>query len=157
MMDEESLSSSYGSVLSEEEVNQAVKKHLVSSDNIAQLPGCSVTHEIYKWSKDQERGKIKRSQSEYKPQNPAATNLKNPGGFRRYFVTHQKKKQLPNWIAHSFVDFLAMYGRFGGENLTDVEQRPLLQPKQGNASSTKAVFLLLKSFIGTGVMFLPKA
>lgn len=30
-------------------------------------------------------------------------------------------------------------------------------PPQGNASATKAVMLLLKSFVGTGVLFLPKA
>ncbi|KAI9311218.1 transmembrane amino acid transporter protein-domain-containing protein [Dichotomocladium elegans] len=82
----------------------------------------------------------------------------------------------------SFVEFLALYGHFGGENLSEDEdegdqdledgiwdeQRPLLagqrrasrmqqDPSQATATPAKAVFLLLKSFIGTGVMFLPKA
>jgi len=48
----------------------------------------------------------------------------------------------------------------------DAETRPLLKHKgraksyksgQGNATMTKAALLLLKSFVGTGVLFLPKA
>jgi proton-coupled amino acid transporter len=42
------------------------------------------------------------------------------------------------------------------------EESPLIRRAQANAvqgtaTVTKAVFLLLKSFVGTGVMFLPKA
>lgn len=157
-----------------QEVAEAVKQYLVPTDAVTKLPGCSVTHEVYKWTKDHHPHKMKRSQSEQVHQDTHSsllsdphldTHLKDPGGFRRYFVVNQQKKKLPSWISHSFVDFLAMYGRFGGEDLMsdDEEERPLLNPppprnqQQSTATSTKAVFLLLKSFIGTGVMFLPKA
>jgi proton-coupled amino acid transporter len=48
----------------------------------------------------------------------------------------------------------------------EAEERPLLKHRgraksyksgQGNATMTKAALLLLKSFVGTGVLFLPKA
>lgn len=150
----------------DEQVAQAVKKHLVPSSEVTDLPGCSVTHDIYKWTKDHERHKMRRSQSAQvaheTPSDPTLANLKDPGGFRRYYVVNQQNKRLPYWITNSFVDFLAIYGRFGGEDLNDEddpERLPLVrqEPNKGNASPTKAVFLLLKSFIGTGVMFLPKA
>ncbi|KAI7858035.1 transmembrane amino acid transporter protein-domain-containing protein [Circinella umbellata] len=80
-------------------------------------------------------------------------------------------------MTKSFVEFLALYGHFGGEDLSDDEgddedddflyegadeESPLIpgegeEAHQGTATPTKAVFLLLKSFVGTGVMFLPKA
>ncbi|KAI8973708.1 transmembrane amino acid transporter protein-domain-containing protein [Mycotypha africana] len=83
-------------------------------------------------------------------------------------------------MTRTFVDFLALYGHFGGEDLSDEEDEedrdeeegrddedteeisPLIRRAQANAvqgtaTPAKAVFLLLKSFVGTGVMFLPKA
>ncbi|ORZ12600.1 transmembrane amino acid transporter protein-domain-containing protein [Absidia repens] len=87
-------------------------------------------------------------------------------------------------MTRTFVDFLALYGHFGGEDLSDDEGEeededdgdllddredddgdetsPLIRKAQanavqGSATPSKAVFLLLKSFVGTGVMFLPKA
>jgi proton-coupled amino acid transporter len=93
----------------------------------------------------------------------------------------------PNVFTKSFIDFLAMYGHFAGEDLDDeeggdferavydeedggsgtgsgvggTESTPLIpksqQPPQGDATPAKAVFLLLKSFVGTGIMFLPRA
>lgn len=48
----------------------------------------------------------------------------------------------------------------------EMETRPLLKHRgrassyhsgKGNATMTKAALLLLKSFVGTGVLFLPKA
>lgn len=55
----------------------------------------------------------------------------------------------------------------GNNNIPPNERRPLLTPRkstrrmkmneQGDATVTKAVMLLLKSFVGTGVLFLPKA
>lgn len=94
-----------------------------------------------------------------------------------------------NVFTKSFIDFLAMYGHFAGEDLDDeeggdferavydeeegeggeggsgassrTENTPLIpksqQTPQGDATPAKAVFLLLKSFVGTGIMFLPKA
>ncbi|CAO3700218.1 unnamed protein product [Rhizopus stolonifer] len=164
--------------------------------------------------------------------------LKQPGGFRRHFVlckAAQQGKQPPNFVTSSFVEFLCLYGHFGGENLSDEEESslesttedsesrssldeqeqaegslmayrgplntsygyggiqdtsdkgvlplpatnhkkrveykqlqereslPLLsrfrpgQTLQGKATPGKAMFLLLKSFVTTGIMFLPKA
>ncbi|QPC75883.1 hypothetical protein HYE68_006635 [Fusarium pseudograminearum] len=88
-------------------------------------------------------------------------------------------------VAKNFVDFLDLYGSFAGEDLEDndsedesaiddredgdVEQPPELRPllgrrrsskrlrKTGDATTTKTFFTLIKAFIGTGIMFLPKA
>jgi solute carrier family 36 (proton-coupled amino acid transporter) len=109
-----------------------------------------------------------------------ATDLRVPGGFRRHYVISkavEQGKAPPNYITKNFFDFLCLYGNFGGEDLNDDEgyeedveddeetaglghQRhgdentPLLpkqdQPAQGTATASKAVFLLLKSFVGTG-------
>ncbi|KAI8081557.1 transmembrane amino acid transporter protein-domain-containing protein [Halteromyces radiatus] len=173
--------------------------------NAHQLPGGAITHDIYKWAEDQELEQCKRqrSQSMYIPRqehtDPALAHLKDPGGFRRHFVVDKaarEGKEPPHWMTRTFVDFLALYGHFGGEDLSDDEgeedefedrlsieeegstgirrrrrQReededdetsPLIRKAQANAvqgtaTPAKAVFLLLKSFVGTGVMFLPKA
>jgi proton-coupled amino acid transporter len=153
---------------------------------VHQLPGGAITHDIYKWSEatEQERkARMKRSKSvmvaRHEPSDPALVNLKDPGGFRRHYIIDRaakKGKKPPSWITHTFVDFLALYGHFGGEDLSDDEgeesddeewadivgdgedadeRRALLRQAQresveGTATPSKAVFLLLKSFIGTG-------
>lgn len=216
------------------------------------LPGGSILDEIYKWtaqveSKQQRRT---RTQSISLPAIREPTvdislqSLKQPGGFRRHFVLSkaaQQGKKPPNFVTSSFVEFLCLYGHFGGENLSDAEsssdeddsslntseeednhseqedaaegsimayrgpplnnasyvsygttndqpllplptsssKRPLVplqykqlqvretqpllsrsrpgQTLQGKATPGKAMFLLLKSFVTTGIMFLPKA
>ncbi|KAF7563260.1 hypothetical protein G7046_g872 [Stylonectria norvegica] len=90
-------------------------------------------------------------------------------------------------VARNFVDFLDLYGSFAGEDLEDADtsedesavderdiddggdlppdERPLLgrrkssrrARKEGDATTTKTFFTLIKAFIGTGIMFLPKA
>ncbi|KAI1820868.1 transmembrane amino acid transporter [Xylaria intraflava] len=90
-------------------------------------------------------------------------------------------------ITRDFVEFLDLYGSFAGEDLADSdeddeavadeeegdqradeqppERRPLLgsrkpsrmAPRSATASTGKTFFTLLKAFIGTGIMFLPKA
>ncbi|CAO3690342.1 unnamed protein product [Rhizopus microsporus] len=181
--------SAHPSVHSEDDEVQSIHK----------LPGGAITHDIYKWTESVEQEQLarrKRSQSmmvvPHQPSDPALANLKDPGGFRRHFVfkkAAKKGKKPPMWVTSSFVDFLALYGHFGGEDLSDEEgldsdeeeerrkrwqgrveeeeeemdesTRLLKQARanavQGTATPAKAVFLLLKSFIGTGVMFLPKA
>lgn len=90
--------------------------------------------------------------------------------------------QQRSFITNNFYEFLSLYGHFAGEPLEDEEddaasqaivddeedgeRRPLLRqrstkkrnadkgPKSGTAGT---VLILLKSFIGTGVMFLPRA
>jgi proton-coupled amino acid transporter len=98
----------------------------------------------------------------------------------------QRRRSTPAAVANSFVEFLDLYGSFAGENLEDTddsedesaiddrevdgadepgEQRPLLgrrrssrrPTREGDASTVKTFFTLLKAFIGTGIMFLPKA
>lgn len=147
--------------------------------SVHQLPGGSITHGIYKWAEDVENNQLqrKRTRSMMVPsaehEDPSLAHLRAPGGFRRHFVAQRaaKKGKTPSpWITRSFVEFLALYGHFGGEDLSDDEgeededeeeeqeggdeESPLLpreaQAPQGTATPTKAVFLLLKSFIGTG-------
>lgn len=173
--------------------------------SVHNLPGGAITHDIYKWAEDIENEQIarrQRSQSFYVPRSepvdPSLARLKDPGGFRRHFVVKNAARQgrePPHWMTRTFVDFLALYGHFGGEDLSDDEgeedleeedgylesglrrrrrrseddggdddneESPLIRRAranavQGTATPTKAVFLLLKSFVGTGVMFLPKA
>ncbi|KAG1044191.1 hypothetical protein G6F46_003003 [Rhizopus delemar] len=195
--------------LSEDQVVQVVKRHLVDTSpasslrsasihqaveddaasgsfkrSVHQLPGGAITHDIYKWAEDAENEQIarrQRSQSfsipKSEPLDPALSRLKGPGGFRRHFVVRKAAHQgrpPPNWMTRTFVDFLALYGHFGGEDLSEDEEEalgdeeaqgeesPLIrraqqEAVQGTATPAKAVFLLLKSFVGTGVMFLPKA
>ncbi|KAF9358929.1 neutral amino acid transporter [Mortierella sp. NVP85] len=145
------------------------------------LPGGAITRDVYKWQADQENEQNRRE--------PTATTLKQPGGMRRYHMIMKAEAlgRQPNVFTKSFIDFLAMYGHFAGEDLDDeeggdferavydeedggsstgsgvggTESTPLIpksqQPPQGDATPAKAVFLLLKSFVGTGIMFLPKA
>lgn len=100
-----------------------------------------------------------------------------PGGFRRSFLLHKHQQRYgddappPNFITRNFIEFLTLYGHFAGEDLEEEDdeepasdEESLLQPRRGpkeherhKASTFKAVLLLLKSFIGTGVLFLPKA
>ena len=110
-----------------------------------------------------------------------------PGGFRRQFILQQQRRfnSATYPVTSNFVSFLDLYGSFAGEDLADDddesviedeeqqgrhseaqdgERRPLLGrrkssriSKPGDATVTKTFFLLMKSFIGTGVLFLPKA
>lgn len=88
------------------------------------------------------------------------------------------------FLTKNFLEFLTIYGHFAGENLEDEDflacdydtssdkidqESPLLRSSQQaniddnnlenqkKTSSIKAFFLLVKAFIGTGVLFLPKA
>lgn len=105
-----------------------------------------------------------------------------PGGLRRQYL--QKQARSVSYIAEpvtrNFISFLELYGNFAGEDLEESddetaiedddeeeqgERRPLLGRRQsskrlrqqGDASNVKSFFTLLKAFVGTGIMFLPKA
>lgn len=106
-----------------------------------------------------------------------------PGGFRRQFLERQSKRvsYIAAPVTRNFISFLELYGNFAGEDLEESdseestdeeavaaqadERRPLLgrrksskRPRvQGDASNVKSFFTLLKAFVGTGIMFLPKA
>lgn len=150
-----------------------------------------------------------------------------PGGFRRDFVIRKMVERGEDPVAagvtvggrsagtRSFIDFLSLYGHFGGEDLEEIEEEdedsedtdeevaiggsrgvarsaggsggehltgendtertPLVRTRtgrerlsesrkrsgsvgqHGDATVTQAVLMLLKSFVGTGVLFLGKA
>ena len=116
-----------------------------------------------------------------------AGDQRAPGGFRRQFLQRQHRRfnSVTTPVTRNFVEFLELYGSFAGEDLAESEDespfesedeesqgaddpsetRPLLgrrkssrrAKKPGDASTTKSFFTLLKAFIGTGIMFLPKA
>jgi proton-coupled amino acid transporter len=116
-----------------------------------------------------------------------ASDQRAPGGFRRQFILRQHRRfhSVTSPVTKNFVEFLDLYGSFAGEDLAESEDestietedeeslspdvsgetRPLLgrrkssrrAKKPGDASTTKSFFTLLKAFIGTGIMFLPKA
>ena len=103
-----------------------------------------------------------------------------PGGLRRQYLQRQSKRvsYISEPVTRNFISFLALYGQFAGEDLEETddesavtdeeeqgERRPLLGRRQstkklrpqGDANQVKTFFTLLKAFIGTGIMFLPKA
>ncbi|KAF2020529.1 hypothetical protein BU24DRAFT_416205 [Aaosphaeria arxii CBS 175.79] len=113
---------------------------------------------------------------------PAVHEQLVPGGFRRQFLERQSRRvsYIAAPVTRNFVSFLDLYGSFAGEDLAETddedaiedeedeeagERRPLLPRRrstkrlrgQGDASNVKTFFTLLKAFIGTGIMFLPKA
>ncbi|KAJ4359493.1 uncharacterized protein N0V89_000047 [Didymosphaeria variabile] len=106
-----------------------------------------------------------------------------PGGFRRAYLAKQARSvsHIAAPVTRNFISFLELYGNFAGEDLEESddesavedeettaqpdERRPLLGRRksskrtraQGDASNLKSFFTLLKAFVGTGIMFLPKA
>lgn len=96
---------------------------------------------------------------------------------------HNINAPVPNFFTRNFIEFLTLYGHFAGEDLseeedeeeTEAEQEPEEPEEEAletestqlvsrerdrrphKSSTVKAVLLLLKSFVGTGVLFLPKA
>ncbi|PWY72950.1 amino acid transporter, amino acid transport and metabolism [Aspergillus heteromorphus CBS 117.55] len=105
-----------------------------------------------------------------------------PGSFRRHFVQNKYGRLDQPGITSSFLDFLGFYGNFAGEDLEDTEEESaiveveeedegpasertaLLRRRRssrvgrpGDASNMKTFFTLLKAFVGTGIIFLPKA
>jgi proton-coupled amino acid transporter len=104
--------------------------------------------------------------------------------FRRAFLASRlpEGRPLPSVVTRNFIDFLVLYGHYGiiirfflikggdiepedDDEFQDEggESQPLLRPANSTSamiegtSSHKAFFLLLKAFVGTGVLFLPKA
>lgn len=109
----------------------------------------------------------------------AAAN--EPGNFRRHFIRNKHGDLDADAIPTSFLDFLDLYGSFAGEDLAETEdesaiadeedeqigeRRPLLGRRKssrpravrpGDASNVRTFFTLLKAFVGTGIIFLPRA
>lgn len=116
-----------------------------------------------------------------------ASDQRALGGFRRQFVqqNHGRFNSATLPVTRNFVEFLDLYGSFAGEDLAESEDEsaiedledqetegagrasetgPLLgrrksskAAKKGDAGMTRTFFTLIKAFIGTGIMFLPKA
>ncbi|KAJ2470930.1 hypothetical protein GGI02_002602 [Coemansia sp. RSA 2322] len=113
--------------------------------------------------------------------------MRAPGGFRRHFVHDRAERQgrPANILTANFVDFIGLYGHFAGgdypsdeddeedeeeEEETEASRPPSEQVRliravkrqqardiKATASPKKAFFLLVKSFVGTGVLVLPRA
>ncbi|CAO1622051.1 unnamed protein product [Parajaminaea phylloscopi] len=179
--------------------------------------GGAITDDIYRWAHQNRRKATRRTRSEsvHLPRTETidpdldVEGIKEPGGFRRFFLLNQANRQgqPPPRALRSFIDFLSLYGHFAGEELEDIEDEdeedqeadeetglgvpstsrgcaaggatersPLLrrqstrrrnrsatgagdgsEGERGEASVTEAVMMLLKSFVGTGILFLGKA
>lgn len=184
-----------------------------------QMQGGAITDDVYRWAHKNRRVSARRTRSESLHMPRTATidpeldvqGIKEPGGFRRFFVVNQAEQQgrPPPRALRSFIDFLSLYGHFAGEFLEeedddddeddesdyddddaraipgtsraagngDTENSGLLrrrrglqrndtqarmrkaskERRRGEASVLDAVMMLLKSFVGTGVLFLGKA
>ncbi|GAK65805.1 vacuolar amino acid transporter 3 [Moesziomyces antarcticus] len=186
-----------------------------------QMQGGAITDDVYRWAHKNRRVSTRRTRSESLHMPRTATidpeldvqGIKEPGGFRRFFVINQAEQQgrAPPRALRSFIDFLSLYGHFAGEFLEedddddegdedetdeeddddaraipgtsraagngDTERSGLLrgrkglkrsdtrtrmrkaskERRRGEATVTDAVMMLLKSFVGTGVLFLGKA
>ena len=118
------------------------------------------------------------SDSDIGPDEPSVRDQMAPGGMRRQFLA-RRVSYIAEPVTRNFISFLELYGQFAGEDLEEDddealeiedeeeqnERRPLLGRRQsskrqrvhGDASQMKTFFTLLKAFIGTGIMFLPKA
>lgn len=105
-----------------------------------------------------------------------------PGNSRRK-VLQRRFNSYASPVTRDFISFLDLYANFAGEDLEESEDesapdsaddeteaqagetRPLLgrrkstrrAERRGEATTLKSFFTLLKAFIGTGIMFLPKA
>lgn len=160
------------------------QRHLRSENDASPfaVEGADVTRDIYRIS---DRPSAKRSKSLSLMESSSlrresfASSLNVPGGFRREFISSHSNKVQPNFLTRNFVEFLSVYGHFAGESLEDDQDiachysayNPVIQIGEetplkgtydrvntaGTATDSKAYFLLVKAFVGTGVLFLPKA
>lgn len=167
----------------DQRVLESAKKYLKTDEEASlAVEGADITRDIYKFRSDKKQVKRSRSFSLIDQvshrRGLSASSLNVPGGFRRQFVLEHSRKVKPNLITRNFVEFLSIYGHFAGEDLEDDdyvachytlsnlkadEESPLLGSSggrinsNGTATNSKALFLLVKAFVGTGVLFLPKA
>lgn len=175
----------YSSGIHDPKLIKKVVKHLPENDNL-KIEGGDIVRDLYKLGQDIKVPKLTRSLSSSElssRRGSTASSLNVPGGFRREFITQKLNKRLhqtiqPNFLTKNFVEFLSIYGHFAGEELENEddiichykpitpsifldEESGLLSDEtvntHGTATERKAYFLLLKAFVGTGVLFLPKA
>eukprot|EP00835_Amoeboradix_gromovi_P000801 NODE_30_length_32972_cov_0.541052.p4 type:complete len:567 gc:universal NODE_30_length_32972_cov_0.541052:3656-5356(+) len=102
-----------------------------------------------------------------------SSKLLGPGRFRRHHINSNEfdvSSSLGQALTPSTLDFILLYGNFAGgyyfeessDEDIDEEQALLGSPSRElqritGASVKKTYFLLMKSFIGTGILFLPRA
>ncbi|ORZ25874.1 transmembrane amino acid transporter protein-domain-containing protein [Absidia repens] len=97
------------------------------------LPSGAILDDIYKWTAqidhlEQKKGRrqsISLPATRTSTTEPLLLSLKQPGGFRRHFVLTkavQQGKRPPHFVTSSFVEFLCLYGHFGGEDLSETDE-----------------------------------
>lgn len=147
--------------------------------NTMKLPGGFINRDIESWVSDnrpdqKNRGaanfgtpirRVASSGSLHSRRSTAVNDLTAPGAFRRDFLATRNGD--PSAQTNTFLDFLEVYGNadFAGEDLRyesddneeEDEEHAHHHRKSKKASTTKAFLLLLKAFLGTGIIFLPKA
>lgn len=165
-------------------VLEQLSKHLPT--NTLRSEGGDITRDLFKITQEPREGprRSRSWSSDRERRGSAASSLNVPGGFRRDFVLSKQeaiRTKTPNFVTRNFVEFLSMYGHFAGEDLEDddgifchykpmvpdhikydenvplLPGNPSLVNRNGTATDSKAYFLLLKAFVGTGVLFLPRA
>jgi amino acid permease len=114
---------------------KTINSHLVNNEDYTEninkvynLKGGDVARDIYNFNEKIKRTILsKRSKSEpnlyelnKKNENDFnISDISTPGGFRREFMSSNAKKQgkaPPNWITSNFIDFLALYGHYAGDD-----------------------------------------
>lgn len=171
----------FGQNIKDPRIQELVSRHLRTDDSTAwTAEGGDITRDVYKLNQTSQPP-LRRSRSWSLAdlelglrRGSTASSLNVPGGFRRQFLLSHAPNNQPSFVTRNFVEFLSIYGHFAGEDLEDdsdvachykahrqtaAESQPLLGSvnPSGTASDTKAYFLLLKAFVGTGVLFLPRA
>lgn len=159
--------------------------HDENQQSSLKLQGGDIHRDIYRIEARSKRAGLNQRAAtfSYSPRleadsDPDTTIRNEPGAFRRQYVWRSKRGFNHISTPKSFVDFLQLYGKFAGEDLAEsedetdaesagapfddaeAERRPLLarrETSRGDASDVKTFFTLLKAFIGTGIIFLPKA
>ncbi|KAI9255785.1 transmembrane amino acid transporter protein-domain-containing protein [Phascolomyces articulosus] len=126
----------------EQEQQLANNSNLLTTSSIYSthhlLPGGAIVDEIYKWTarvENEQHWRRQRAESISLPavrpsvSDPLLQSLKQPGGFRRHYVLTKAARQgknPPNFVTSSFVEFLCLYGHFGGEDLSDDDEESSL-------------------------------
>ncbi|ORX83469.1 hypothetical protein BCR32DRAFT_291960 [Anaeromyces robustus] len=117
---------------------KTIDSHLISDENtedsveniykIYNMKGGDYARDIYNFNEKIKRSILnKRSKSEpnlyqlnkKKEGDFNISEISIPGGFRREFISTKAKKQgklPPHWITSNFIDFLALYGHYAGDD-----------------------------------------
>ncbi|PLN78790.1 amino acid transporter [Aspergillus taichungensis] len=147
------------------------------------LQGGDIHRDLYRIEARSKQARLSRRPASYScpPREPEdvveeGVAALEPGSFRRHFIQHHNGPLNQPGLTPSFLDFLDLYGNFAGEDLEESEEEsidrgrprtertPLLSARRrsrgarpGDASEVKTFFTLLKAFVGTGIIFLPRA